>query len=44
MTRRPRMPSCNVLVLGARGVGKTSLVNTFVTGAFKKVGNMLCRI
>ena len=36
--RRRGMASCNVLVLGGRGVGKTALISTFVNGAFRKVG------
>ena len=31
------MACCNVLVVGGKGVGKTSLVNTFLSGTFKKV-------
>ena len=34
------MASCNVLVLGGRGVGKTALISTFVNGAFRKVGTV----
>ena len=35
--RRRHMACCNVLVVGGKGVGKTSLVNTFLSGTFKKV-------
>ena len=38
LRRRHIMPTCNVLVMGARRVGKTSLVNSFITGSFNKVG------
>ena len=38
------MASCNVLVLGGRGVGKTALISTFVNGAFRKVSEQPAEI
>ena len=41
---RKRRMSCNVVIVGEKGVGKTALVNRFMHDSFSKVSLLFCEV
>ena len=41
---RKRRMSCNVVIVGERGVGKTAMVNRFIYDSFSKVSSFLITV